>query len=308
MRVLGGFGDRLTAVLPARSRMVRGVADIESVGVVGAGTMGSGIAQVAATNGYEVVLHDVRTDLVDAAFDRIGARLDGLVEDGDLTADERADASARLFGTTALPDLASADFVVEAASENPDVKDEIFAELDDVTDDDIVLATNTSTLSITRIGAATDRPERVAGVHFMNPAPVMPGVELVAGERTSDETLAVADAFVATLGKETWTSADTPGFVVNRVLFPWIAEGIHAVEEGVAAKADVDRAMRLGTNAPMGPLELADHVGLDVCLDVLETLHDRLGERYRPPPSLVRKVDAGHLGTKTGRGFYEHDR
>lgn len=281
--------------------------DIETVGVVGAGTMGAGIAQVAAVAGYDVVMRDVEEEFVDRGFDSIDDSLSRLVRKGGLGEEEAEEAKDRIEGTTDLGALANADLVVEAAPENMDLKREIFGDLDGVVDGDAVLATNTSTLSITTIAAATDRPERVVGLHFMNPVPVMAGVEVVTGEKTADEVTALAHAFAEALGKETWESDDKPGFVTNRVLMPWINEGVRAYDEGVATKEDVDRGMKLGTNVPMGPLELADHIGLDVCLHATETLHEELGDRYTPAYLLKRKVEAGDLGKKTGAGFYEYE-
>jgi len=285
---------------------MRDIDAIETVGVVGAGTMGNGIAQVAATAGYDVVMRDVEDEYVEAGLDSIETGLSKFVEKGELT-DEAADAAReRVRGTTDLADLAAADVVVEAVVEDIEVKQDVFADLDSVTDDDVVLATNTSTLSITTIAAATDRPELVVGVHFMNPVPLMEGVEVVVGERTDEAVVGLAHEFSEALGKTTWESDDKPGFVSNRVLMPWINEGIRALDEGVATKEDIDRGMKLGTNVPMGPLELADHIGLDVCLDATETLHEELGDRYKPAYLLKRKVDAGALGKKTGEGFYEY--
>ena len=278
---------------------------IETVGVVGAGTMGSGIAQVAATAGYDVVMRDVEASYVEDGLERIEGGLDHAAGD-DLTTAEADAARDRIEGVTDPAALSTADIVIEAVVEDMDVKRDVFADLDAVTDDDDVLATNTSTLSITTIAAATDRPELVAGVHFMNPVPVMTGVEVVVGERTAPETVALAHAFAESLGKETWESDDKPGFVSNRILMPWINEGVRAFDEGVASKDDIDRGMKLGTNVPMGPLELADHIGLDVCLDATETLHEELGDRYKPAYLLKRKVAADELGKKTGRGFYEY--
>ena len=278
---------------------------IGTVGVVGAGTMGSGIAQVAATAGYDVVMRDVEASYVEDGLERIEGGLDRAAGD-DLTAAEADAARDRIEGVTDLAALSTADVVVEAVVEDTDVKRDVFADLDAVTDDDVVLATNTSTLSITTIAAATDRPELVAGVHFMNPVPVMTGVEVVVGERTAPETVALAHAFAESLDKETWESDDKPGFVSNRILMPWINEGVRALDEGVASRDDIDRGMKLGTNVPMGPLELADHIGLDVCLDATETLHEELGDRYKPAYLLKRKVAADELGKKTGRGFYEY--
>jgi 3-hydroxybutyryl-CoA dehydrogenase len=286
---------------------MRGFDSIDRIGVVGAGTMGSGIAQVAATNGYDVVMRDVETDLVEEGFETIDESLSRLV-DGDALDREAADAAReRIEGTTDLADLADCDFVVEAVVENMDVKRDVFGDLDETVDEDVVLATNTSTLSITSIASATDRPELVVGLHFMNPVPVMDGVEVVVGERTDDEVVSLAHGLAEALGKETWEADDKPGFVSNRILMPWINEGIRAYDERVATREDIDRGMRLGTNVPMGPLELADHVGLDVCLDATETLHEELGDRYTPAYLLRRKVEAGDLGKKTGRGFYEYE-
>ncbi|WP_200530998.1 3-hydroxyacyl-CoA dehydrogenase NAD-binding domain-containing protein [Halorubrum sp. LN27] len=285
---------------------MRELSDIETVGVVGAGTMGNGIAQVAATAGYEVVMRDIEPEYVErglASIDDSLARLDGkarLDEDPEAIRD-------RIEGTTDLDALAAADVVVEAAVEDLDVKQAIFADLDSVTDDDVVLATNTSTLSITSIASATDRAGDVIGLHFMNPVPIMDGVEVVVGERTAEGVVDFAHAFAAALGKETWESDDKPGFVTNRILMPWINEGVRAYDEGVADRADIDRGMKLGTNVPMGPLELADHIGLDVVLDASETLHEELGDRYKPAYLVKRKVEAGDLGKKTGKGFYEYE-
>jgi 3-hydroxybutyryl-CoA dehydrogenase len=286
---------------------MRELGSIETVGVVGAGTMGAGIAQVAATAGYDVVMRDVETEFLERGFESIESSLDRQVDSEDLTEEAAETARDRIRGTTDLSDLAAADLVVEAAVEDVDVKREVFADLDGVTDDDVVLATNTSTLSITTIASATDRPELVVGIHFMNPVPVMKGVEIVVGEKTDPDVVELAHGFSEALGKETWESDDKPGFVSNRILMPWINEGVRAYDEGVASKEDIDRGMKLGTNVPMGPLELADHIGLDVCLDATETLHDELGDRYTPAYLLKRKVDAGDLGKKTGRGFYEYE-
>jgi 3-hydroxybutyryl-CoA dehydrogenase len=280
---------------------------VDTVGVAGAGTMGSGIAQVAAQHGYEVVVRDVDEALVEKGLAAVDEGLDRLVEKGDLAAGEADAARERVTGTTDLAELAPAGLVVEAVVEDVDVKRDVFADLDRVTGPDAVLATNTSTLSITTIAAATDRPGQVVGLHFMNPVPVMKGIEVVVGEKTDPEVVAFAHEFAEALGKETWEADDKPGFVTNRILMPWINEGIRAYDEGVATKADVDRGMKLGTNVPMGPLELADHIGLDVCLHASETLHEELGDRYKPAYLLKRKVEAGDLGKKTGRGFYEYE-
>ncbi|GAB7095473.1 3-hydroxyacyl-CoA dehydrogenase NAD-binding domain-containing protein [Halolamina litorea] len=280
--------------------------DVETVGVVGAGTMGAGIAQVAATAGYDVVMRDIEQSFLDRGFDTIEDSLSRLVARDDLTEDEAAAAEDRITGTTDLADLADAEIVVEAAPEDMELKQSIFADLDDALDEGTLLATNTSTLSITTIASATERADAVVGLHFMNPVPIMAGVEIVTGERTADESTELAHAFAEDLGKETWESDDKPGFVTNRILMPWINEGVRAFDEGVAEKEDIDRGMTLGTNVPMGPLELADHIGLDVCLHASETLHEELGDRYTPAYLLKRKVEAGDLGKKTGRGFYDY--
>ena len=286
---------------------MRDLTDIETVGVVGAGTMGAGIAQVTAGAGFDVVMRDVEQEYVDKGFASIEDSLSRFVRKEKLIEDEAEAITDRITGTTELSDLADADLVVEAVVENMDVKTSVFADLDDVTSDDVVLATNTSTLSITSIAAATDRPELVVGLHFMNPVPIMTGVEVVTGEKTTDEVAQLAHDFSKELDKETWESDDKPGFVTNRILMPWLNEGIRAYDEGVASKEDIDAGMKLGTNVPMGPLELADHIGLDVCLHASETLHEELGDRYQPAYLLKRKVEAGDLGKKTGQGFYEYD-
>ncbi|MEZ3116400.1 3-hydroxyacyl-CoA dehydrogenase family protein [Halobaculum sp. MBLA0147] len=287
---------------------MRSLSQVDTVGVVGAGTMGNGIAQVAATAGYDVVMRDIEESFVEDGFDSIDSSLGRLAEKEALPDGESPETiRERIAGTTALEDLADADLVIEAAVEDMDIKRDIFADLDELVDDDVVLGTNTSTLSITTIAAATNRPAQVVGLHFMNPVPIMEGVEVVTGEHTDSEVTAFAHEFAEALGKETWESDDKPGFVTNRVLMPWINEGIRAYDEGVASKGDLDKGMKLGTNVPMGPLELADHIGLDICLDASQTLHEELGDRYKPAYLLKRKVDAGKLGKKTGEGFYEYD-
>ena len=287
--------------------MVHALDDIDRVGVVGAGTMGSGIAQVAAQAGYDVTMRDIETEFVENGFETIEDSLDRFVARDTIDAAEKEETLDRIEGTTALEDLADCDVVVEAALEEMDVKQDIFSDLEDLVDDECLLGTNTSTLSITSIASATDSEDRVVGLHFMNPVPVMEGVEIVEGEKTASDALDVAHAFAEDLGKTTWESDDKPGFVANRILMPWINEGIRAFDEDVATKEDIDTGMELGTNVPMGPLTLADHIGLDICLHASETLHEELGDRYKPAYLLKRKVDAGDLGNKTGEGFYEYE-
>jgi len=286
---------------------MRELSTVSTVGVVGAGTMGGGIAQVAAMSGYDVVMRDVEQRYVEHGLDNIDYSLDRLVASEKLSDGEANAARDRITGTTDLGDLTDADVVVEAVLEELELKRDVFAELDQITDEDAVLATNTSTISITSIAAATERPEQVVGLHFMNPVPVMEGIEVVDGEKTDPEVVAFAHEFAESLGKTTWESKDKPGFVSNRILMPWINEGIRAYDEGVATKEDIDEGMKLGTNVPMGPLELADHIGLDIVLNATETLYEELGDRYKPAYLLKRKVEAGDLGKKSGKGFYDYE-
>jgi 3-hydroxybutyryl-CoA dehydrogenase len=280
---------------------------ISTVGVVGAGTMGSGIAQVFAQAGFQVRLVDVAEPMLDRARAAIETSLAKFTEKGTLSPADRDDTLARLTTATTVEDLATVDFIVEAIVEDRAAKASLFSSLDVVAPQDVILASNTSSISITLLGAATDRPDRVLGMHFMNPVPVMRLVELIRGQRTSPDTMKTATDLVAALGKTAVESADYPGFIANRILMPMVNEAIYAVMEGVGSPAAIDTVMKLGMNHPMGPLALADLIGLDVCLAVMEVLHDGLGDpKYRACPLLKRMVAAGELGRKSGRGFYTY--
>jgi 3-hydroxybutyryl-CoA dehydrogenase len=280
---------------------------IKTVGVVGAGTMGSGIAQVFAQADYSVQLVDVARPMLDTARRNIEKSLGKFLEKGKLTAAARDAALGRLSTATSLDSLADADYIVEAIVEDVEAKQSLFAGLDALVKQSTVLASNTSSISITSLGAATKRPERVLGMHFMNPVPLMPLVELIRGQSTSAESMRVASGLCASLGKTAVEAADYPGFIANRILMPMINEAIFAVMEGVGTPEAIDTVMKLGMNHPMGPLTLADFIGLDICLAILTVLHDGLGDpKYRPCPLLRRMVAAGHLGRKSGQGFYAY--
>jgi 3-hydroxybutyryl-CoA dehydrogenase len=280
---------------------------ITTVGVIGAGTMGNGIAQVFAQSGFSVVLVDVAPPMLDRARGTIEKSLGKFVEKGKLTAADRDAALGRLSTATSVDQLADADYVVEAIVENADTKRSLFSSLDIITRPEVILASNTSSISITLLGAATRRPDRVLGMHFMNPVPLMTLVEMVRGQATSDETMRIASALCEKLGKTPIEAADYPGFIANRILMPMINEAIFAVMEGVGTPEAIDAVMKLGMNHPMGPLTLADFIGLDVCLAILNVLHDGIGDpKYRPCPLLRRMVAAGHLGRKSGQGFYSY--
>jgi 3-hydroxybutyryl-CoA dehydrogenase len=281
------------------------MADIQRIGIVGAGTMGSGIAQVFAQAGYDVRLVDAVAPALDRARTTIEKSLGKFVEKGKLTAADRDAALGRLTTGTDVAAIAGADFVVEAIVEDVAAKRDLFARLDAVAAPAAILSSNTSSISITTLGAATTRPDRVLGMHFMNPVPLMTLVELIRGQATSPESMQIASALCATLGKTAVEAADYPGFIANRILMPMINEAVYALMEGVGTPEAIDTVMKLGMNHPMGPLTLADFIGLDVCLAILEVLHDGLGDpKYRPCPLLRRMVAAGHLGRKSGRGFY----
>lgn len=282
--------------------------EIRKVGVVGAGQMGNGIAHVAALAGYDVVLQDVSQAALDKARATIEKNLGRQIAKGKLAEADGAAALARLVIATNVEALAHRDLVIEAATENVDLKFKIFDGLAKAVQPDAILASNTSSISITAIAARTDRPAKVIGMHFMNPVPVMKLVEIIRGLATSDETYAVVDAAAVAMGKTTVLGRDMPGFIVNRVLMPYINEAVVALYEGIGSVEDIDTAMRLGTNVPMGPLTLADFIGLDTCLAIMEVLHAGMGgdSKYRPCPLLRKYVEAGWLGKKTGRGFYNY--
>ena len=281
--------------------------DIQTIGIIGAGTMGNGIAHTAARSGFKVILHDIAESFLDRAVSTIEKNLEREVAKGKITANDKNAALSRISAVTQNSALSEADFVIEAVIEDIETKLRVFEGMDGIARPGVILASNTSSISITKIASKTKRPDKVIGMHFMNPVPVMPLVEVVRGIATSDETYRMTKELAESLGKTAVVVNDFPGFVSNRVLMPMINEAVYCVMEGVGSAEAIDSVMKLGMNHPMGPLALADLIGLDVCLDIMEVLHSGLGDsKYRPCPLLRKMVDAGHLGRKSGRGFYKY--
>ncbi|HIJ56628.1 MAG TPA: 3-hydroxybutyryl-CoA dehydrogenase [Deltaproteobacteria bacterium] len=281
--------------------------EIKTFGVIGAGQMGNGIAQVAAMSGLEVIMNDIKTEFVEKGVSAINKILSRGVEKGRMTEDEKNTVLGRIKTSVDLGDMAPADFVVEAATENEPIKYQIFKDLDATCRPEVILATNTSSIPIGRIAARTGRPGKVIGMHFMNPVPVMKLVEVIRGIATSDETFNTTWALSEKFGKTPAEASDFPGFIANRILLPMINEAVYCLYHGVGKREDIDTVMKLGMNHPMGPLALADLIGLDTCLAIMETLYDGFKDsKYRPCPLLRKYVEAGWLGRKTGRGFYEY--
>ena len=283
------------------------MSEIETVGIVGAGQMGGGIAHVAALAGYQVLLYDLSPDNISKGIATISGNMARQVSGGKLEDAQRQQAIGRIRAANRIEDLASADLVIEAATEDEATKRKIYQQLCPVLNPEAVLATNTSSISITRLASSTDRAERFIGIHFMNPVPIMKLVELVRGIATETDTFEIAKAFVRRLDKTVTVSEDFPAFIVNRILLPMINEAIYTLYEGVGSVEAIDTAMKLGANHPMGPLQLADFIGLDTCLSIMQVLHDGLSDsKYRPCPLLVKYVEAGWLGRKSSRGFYDY--
>ncbi len=281
--------------------------EIRKVGVIGAGQMGKGIAQVSALAGYDVVLNDISAERIAAAVKDIAVQMRKSVERGHMAADAVEAALPHISGAPSLADLGDADLIIEAATENEEVKRGILVDVAQVAKPEAIIASNTSSISITRLAAITGRPERFIGIHFMNPVPRMQLVELIRGIATEDKTFEAAKEYCSKLGKTVTVAEDFPAFIVNRILLPMINEAIYTLYEGVGSVEAIDTAMRLGANHPMGPLQLADFIGLDTCLSVMQVLHEGLADtKYRPCPLLVKYVEAGWLGKKTQRGFYDY--
>ena len=280
---------------------------VQSVGVIGAGQMGNGIAHVFALAGYEVLLNDISAEAMQAAVATIDKNLDRQVSRGKVSAEDKAAAMARIRTTTDMADIGATDLVIEAATEREDVKNKIFESVLPHLKPETILTSNTSSISITRLASRTDRPEKFMGFHFMNPVPVMQLVELIRGIATNEETYQTMVGVVASLGKTAASAEDFPAFIVNRILVPMMNEAVYVLYEGVGNVRSIDESMKLGANHPKGPLELADFIGLDTCLAIMNVLHDGLADtKYRPCPLLVKYVEAGWLGRKSGRGFYDY--
>ena len=280
--------------------------EIKTIGVVGAGQMGSGISEVAITSGFGVLMRDINQEAVERGKKRIETDLERRVQKGKMTSEEKGAILKRLSTTTQLEDFANCDYAIEAATENIPLKGEIFKRLDEITQREVILASNTSSISITRIASFTKRPDRVIGMHFFNPAPVMKLIEVVRGLATSDETFRISKELGLKLGKTPLEANDFPGFISSRLIFSLMNEAIYALYEGAGKPEEIDAMMKMGANHPMGPLELADFVGLDTVLSVMKVLQEGFGDKYRPCPLLVKYVNAGYLGVKTGRGFYRY--
>ena len=281
--------------------------EIKTIGVVGAGQMGNGIAQVAAASGFYVIMSDISDAFVQKGLGVISRNLDRSVEKGKISSQKKEEVMARIRGTIQMDEMAEADFVVEAATENESLKLDLFRKLDQICRKQVILSSNTSSISITKIASATQRPSQVIGMHFMNPVPVMQLVEIIKGLQTSVVTFTTVRSLAEKMGKTPVEANDFPGFISNRILMPMINEAIYALFEGVGTPEAIDTVMKLGMNHPMGPLALADLIGLDTCLAIMEVLHQGFGDsKYRPCPLLRKHVDAGCLGRKTGRGFYTY--
>jgi len=280
--------------------------EIKKIGVVGAGQMGSGIAEVAISSGFDVLMRDVNQEAIERGKRRIAGNLEKRVQKGKISIDEKEGVLKRLSTTTRLEDLKECDFVIEAVIENILMKEEVFKTLDAVTRPEVVLASNTSSISITRIGSFTQKQDRVVGMHFFNPVPVMKLIEIIRGLATSEEAFRTTKELSLKLGKTPLEAADFPGFVSSRLIFSFMNEAIYTLYEGLGKAEDIDAIMKMGANHPMGPLELADFVGLDTVLSVMNVLQEAFGDKYRPCPLLLKYVDAGYLGVKTGRGFYTY--